>query len=113
MYANLEGDDVIGAAYSNLVNNKEKGLKLGVDRTGGYLYEDETPGLNYLSHENLNTGADKSYSFYVDKVAKSNARMPQYLFVTAADSVPAYTYCITEKHGIIRDVTMLFLIRVM
>ena len=51
MYANLEGDDVIGAAYSNLVNNKEKGLKLGVDRTGGYLYEDETPGLNYLSHE--------------------------------------------------------------
>ena len=100
LYANLEGDDVIGAAYSNLVNNKEKGLKLGVDRTGGYLYEDETPGLNYLSHENLNTGADKSYSFYVDKVAKSNARMPQYLFVTAADSVPAYTYCITEKHGI-------------
>ena len=100
LYANLEGDDVIGAAYSNLVNNKEKGLKLGVDRTGGYLYEDETPGLNYLSHENLNTGADKSYSFYVAKVAKSNARMPQYLFVTAADSVPAYTYCITEKHGI-------------
>jgi len=100
LYANLEGDDVIGAAYSNLVNNKEKGLKLGVDRTGGYLYEDETSGLNYLSHENLNTGADKSYSFYVDKVAKSNARMPQYLFVTAADSVPAYTYCITEKHGI-------------
>lgn len=100
LYANLEGDDVIGAAYSNLVNNKEKGLKLGVDRTGGYLYEDETPGLNYLSHENLNTGADKSYSFYVDKIAKSNARMPQYLLVTAADSVPAYTYCITEKHGI-------------
>ena len=100
LYANLEGDDVIGAAYSNLVNNKEKGLKLGVDRTGGYLYEYETPGLNYLSHENLNTGADKSYSFYVDKIAKSNARMPQYLLVTAADSVPAYTYCITEKHGI-------------
>ena len=100
LYANLEGDDVLETAYSNLVNNKEKGLKLGVDRTGGYLYEEETPVLNYLSHENLNTGADKSYSFYVDKVAKSNARMPQYLFATAADSVPAYTYCITEKHGI-------------
>ena len=100
LYANLEEDDVIGTGYSDLVNNEEKGLKLGVERTGGYLYEDETPVLNYLSHENLNTGADKSYSFYVDKVAKSNARMPQYLFATAADSVPAYTYCITEKHGI-------------
>ena len=100
LYANLEGDDVIGTAYSELVNNEENGLKLGVARTGGYLYEEETPALYYLSHENLNTGADKNNSFYVDKVAKSNARMPQYLFVTAADSVDSYRYCETAKHGI-------------
>ncbi len=100
LYANLEGDDVIGEAYAGLVNNEKNGIKLGVDRTGGYLFEDMTPVLNYLSHENLHTGADKSYSFYVDKVAKSNARMPQYLFATAADSVPSYWYCETHKHGI-------------
>ena len=100
LYANLEGDAVIGEAYKDLVNNEKNGLKLGVERTGGYLFEDKQPAMYYLSHENLNTGSDKNNSFYVDKVAKSNARMPQYLFAMAADSVPAYTYCETEKHGI-------------
>ena len=100
LYANLEGDAVIGEAYKDLVNNEKNGLKLGVQRTGGYLFEDKQPAMYYLSHENLNTGSDKNNSFYVDKVAKSNARMPQYLFAMAADSVPAYTYCETAKHGI-------------
>ena len=100
LYANLEGDAVIGEAYKDLVNNEKNGLKLGVERTGGYLFEDKQPAMYYLSHENLNTGSDKNNSFYVDKVAKSNARMPQYLFAMAADSVPAYTYCEREKHGI-------------
>lgn len=100
LYANLEGDAVIGEAYKDLVNNEKNGLKLGVERTGGYLFEDKQPAMYYLSHENLNTGSDKNNSFYVDKVAKSNARMPQYLFAMAADSVPAYTYCETAKHGI-------------
>lgn len=100
LYANLEGDAVIGTTYKDLVNNEKNGLKLGVERTGGYLFEDKQPAMYYLSHENLNTGSDKNNSFYVDKVAKSNARMPQYLFAMAADSVPAYTYCETAKHGI-------------
>ena len=100
LYANLEGDAVIGEVYKDLVNNEKNGLKLGVERTGGYLFEDKQLAMYYLSHENLNTGSDKNNSFYVDKVAKSNARMPQYLFAMAADSVPAYTYCETEKHGI-------------
>lgn len=100
LYANLEGDAVIGEAYKDLVNNEKNGLKLGVERTGGYLFEDKQPAMYYLSHENLNTGSDKNNSFYVDKVAKSNARMPQYLFAMAADSVPAYTYCEKESHGI-------------
>ena len=49
--------------------------------------------MNYLGAENMNKPT-KNEGFYVDAVAKSmGTRMPQYLFVVAADSVPAYEYC--------------------
>ncbi len=63
--------------------------------------------MNYLGVENYGNPS-KNEGFYVDFVqASKNSRMPQYMFVVAADSVPAYTYCDCDihdvKHGINSD----------
>ena len=87
------------------VNNDQKVLALYTQDGDAYLYEDSSSklakenNLNYLAVENKTT-TTKNEGFYVDKVAKSTAVMPQYLLAVAADSVPAYTYCTEGKHGI-------------
>ncbi len=90
-----------------LVNNDEQVIDIRtIDEQGDEsLYEDSgSPlavknGLNYLAAENLGDQTTRE-GFYVDYVAKSNARMPQYLFVVAADSVPAYKYCNCDIHDV-------------
>ena len=85
---------------SEYVNNDKKALDIyTIERQGNEsLFEDSSSkeaqrwGMNYLGAENMNKPT-KNEGFYVDAVAKSNPRMPQYLFVVAADSVPAYEYC--------------------
>ena len=85
---------------SEYVNNDKKALDIRtIERQGNEsLFEDSSSkeaqrwGMNYLGSENMTKPTDNE-GFYVDKVAKSNPRMPQYLFVVAADSVPAYEYC--------------------
>ena len=92
---------------SGLVNNAKKVIDLTtVDYQGNEsLYEDSgsklamANKLNYLAAENLGNQT-KREGFYVDAVAKSKATMPQYLLVVAADSVPAYKYCVDGIHGI-------------
>ena len=94
----------LDAAY---VNNAKKVIDLTtVDYQGNEsLYEDSgsklamANKLNYLAAENLGNQT-KREGFYVDKVAKSSAYMPQYLLAVAADSVPAYKYCVDGIHGI-------------
>ena len=94
----------LDAAY---VNNAKKAIDLTtVDYQGNEsLYEDSgsklamANKLNYLAAENLGNQT-KREGFYVDKVAKSSAYMPQYLLAVAADSVPAYKYCVDGIHGI-------------
>jgi len=94
----------LDAAY---VNNAKKVIDLTtVDYQGNEsLYEDSgsklamANKLNYLAAENLGNQT-KREGFYVDAVAKSKATMPQYLLVVAADSVPAYKYCVDGIHGI-------------
>ena len=94
----------LDAAY---VNNAKKAIDLTtVDYQGNEsLYEDSgsklamANKLNYLAAENLGNQT-KREGFYVDAVAKSKATMPQYLLVVAADSVPAYKYCVDGIHGI-------------
>ncbi len=90
-----------------VVNNAKKVIDLTtVDYQGNEsLYEDSgsklamANKLNYLAAENLGNQT-KREGFYVDAVAKSKATMPQYLLVVAADSVPAYKYCVDGIHGI-------------
>ena len=90
-----------------VVNNAKKVIDLvTVDHQGNEsLYEDsgsdlaKANKLNYLAAENLGNQT-KREGFYVDKVAKSSAYMPQYLLAVAADSVPAYKYCVDGIHGI-------------
>ena len=92
---------------ASLVNNDEQVIDIRtVDEQGNEsLYEDsnsalaERFGLNYLAAENLGDQTNRE-GFYVDYVAKSSARMPQYLFVVAADSVPAYKYCDCDIHDV-------------
>ena len=49
--------------------------------------------MNYLGVENYGNPSENE-GFYVDFVqASKDSRMPQYMFVVAADSVPAYEYC--------------------
>ena len=94
----------LDAAY---VNNAKKVIDLTtVDYQGNEsLYEDsgsdlaKANKLNYLAAENLGNQT-KREGFYVDAVAKSSAYMPQYLLAVAADSVPAYKYCVDGIHGI-------------
>ena len=83
------------------VNKDKKALDIyTIERQGNEsLFEDSSSkeaqrwGMNYLGAENMNKPT-KNEGFYVDAVAKSmGTRMPQYLFVVAADSVPAYEYC--------------------
>ena len=90
-----------------VVNNAKKVIDLvTIDEQGNEsLFEDsgsklaKANKLNYLAAENLGNQT-KREGFYVDKVAKSFAYMPQYLLVVAADSVPAYKYCEDGIHGI-------------
>ncbi len=96
LYRTLEGE---------YVNNDQKVLALYTQEGEAFLYEDSSSklakanGLNYLAAENKTTTTNNE-GFYVDKVAKSTSVMPQYLLAVAADSVPAYTYCTENLHGI-------------
>ena len=107
--------DLAKTEYAYLVNNDKKAIDIRtIDEQGNAsLYEDSNSPkalvnkLNYLASETMGDPTQNE-GFYVDKVAKSNARMPQYLFAVAADSVPAYTYCNCqvaghEQHGINYD----------
>ena len=104
--------DLATTGYADLVNNNKKAIDIRtIDEQGNAsLYEDSNSPkalankLNYLASETMGDPTQNE-GFYVDKVAKSNARMPQYLFAVAADSVPAYTYCNCqipghEQHGV-------------
>ena len=98
---------------AELVNNMKKVVDIRtIDRQGNEsLFEDSSSkeaqrwNMNYLGAENMGDPTSRE-GLYVDKVAKSNARMPQYLFVVAADSVPAYRWCNETlptgepKHGV-------------
>ena len=86
--------------YADLINNPEKVINImGTDeQSNEFLFEDTQKGMNYLGIENK-SALTSNEGFYVDKVAKSSAVMPQYLFAVAADSVPAYTYCNKDGHG--------------
>lgn len=95
LYKSLAND----AAYSSYVNNLNKSVTLSTLSGNEFLYEDMQSGiLNYLAVENKSTQT-KFEGLYVDYVAKSSARMPQYLFAVAADSVGAYYYCGENAHG--------------
>ena len=97
----------LGAEY---VNALDKCLDLRtIDEQGNeHLYEETVGEMNYLGVENL-TEDNKNTGFYVDYVAKSTVRMPQYLLAVAADSVPAYRWCNEllpsgqPKHGVNQD----------
>ena len=104
--------DLATTGYADLINNNKKAIDIRtIDEQGNAsLYEDSNSPkalankLNYLASETMGDPTQNE-GFYVDKVAKSNARMPQYLFAVAADSVPAYTYCNCqipghEQHGV-------------
>ena len=90
-----------------VVNNAKKVIDLvTIEEQGNEsLFEDsgsklaKANKLNYLAAENLGNQT-KREGFYVDAVAKSKATMPQYLLAVAADSVPAYKYCVDGIHGI-------------
>ena len=98
--------DLATTGYADLVNNNKKAIDIRtIDEQGNAsLYEDSNSPkalankLNYLASETMGDPTQNE-GFYVDKVAKSNARMPQYLFAVAADSVPAYTYCNCQVAG--------------
>ena len=100
---------------SEYVNNNKKAIDLRtIERQGNEsLFEDSSSkeaqrwSMNYLGAENMSKPT-KNEGFYVDFVqASKDSRMPQYMFVVAADSVPAYTYCDCDihdvKHGINSD----------
>ena len=101
-FALVSADRPLYATIANeYVNNDKKALDIyTIERQGNEsLFEDSSSkeaqrwGMNYLGAENMNKPT-KNEGFYVDAVAKSmGTRMPQYLFVVAADSVPAYEYC--------------------
>ena len=87
---------------SDLVNQDDKVIDIRTASGDESLFEDShsVKGLNYLAVENKSVLAQNP-GIYVDYVQASNARMPQYLFAVAADSVPAYTYCDENgRHGI-------------
>ena len=90
----------LSTEYADLINNDEKVINIiGTDeQSNEFLFEDTQKGMNYLGIENK-SALTSNEGFYVDKVAKSSAVMPQYLFAVAADSVPAYTYCNKDGHG--------------
>ncbi len=98
--------DLATTGYADLVNNNKKAIDIRtIDEQGNAsLYEDSNSPkalankLNYLASETMGDPTQNE-GFYVDKVAKSNGRMPQYLFAVAADSVPAYTYCNCQVAG--------------
>ena len=98
--------DLATTGYADLVNNNKKAIDIRtIDEQGNAsLYEDSNSPkalankLNYLASETMGDPTQNE-GFYVDKVAKSNGRMPQYLFAVAADSVPAYTYCNCQISG--------------
>ena len=92
----------LNEAYAGLVNNDKKVINImGIDeQSNEFLFEDTKNGMNYLGIENK-SDLTTDEGFYVDAVAKSmNTTMPQYLFVVAADSVPAYTYCDCDIHNV-------------
>ncbi len=107
--------DLAATGYADLVNNGKKAIDIKtVDIQGNEsLIEDSHSQqasfykMNYLGAENYGDPS-KNEGFYVDFVqASKDSRMPQYMFVVAADSVPAYTYCDCDihdvKHGINSD----------
>ena len=107
--------DLVKTGYADLVNNGKKAIDIKtVDIQGNEsLIEDSHSQqasfykMNYLGAENYGDPS-KNEGFYVDFVqASKDSRMPQYMFVVAADSVPAYTYCDCDihdvKHGINSD----------
>ena len=107
--------DLAATGYADLVNNSKKAIDIKtVDIQGNEsLIEDSHSQqasfykMNYLGAENYGDPS-KNEGFYVDFVqASKDSRMPQYMFVVAADSVPAYTYCDCDihdvKHGINSD----------
>ena len=107
--------DLAKTGYADLVNNSKKAIDIKtVDIQGNEsLIEDSHSQqasfykMNYLGAENYGDPS-KNEGFYVDFVqASKDSRMPQYMFVVAADSVPAYTYCDCDihdvKHGINSD----------
>ena len=104
--------DLAKTGYADLVNNDKKAIDIKTVDIRGHesLIEDSHSQqasfykMNYLGAENYGDPS-KNEGFYVDFVqASKDSRMPQYMFVVAADSVPAYTYCDCDihdvKHGI-------------
>ena len=110
--------DLVKTGYADLVNNGKKAIDIKtVDASGtagdesliedSHSSQSKLHNMNYLGVENYGNPS-KNEGFYVDFVqASKNSRMPQYMFVVAADSVPAYTYCDCDihdvKHGINSD----------
>lgn len=99
--------DLAETEYAEVVNNDKKVIDLITvdEQSAQSLFEDshsdkaQLNKLNYLACENHPNTTNRE-GFYVDKVAKSKATMPQYLFVVAADSIPAYTYCDCAEHDV-------------
>ena len=100
--------DLAATGYADLVNNSKKAIDIKtVDIQGNEsLIEDSHSQqasfykMNYLGAENYGDPS-KNEGFYVDFVqASKDSRMPQYMFVVAADSVPAYTYCDCDIHDV-------------
>ena len=96
--------DLVKTGYADLVNNGKKAIDIKtVDASGtagdesliedSHSSQSKLHNMNYLGVENYGNPS-KNEGFYVDFVqASKNSRMPQYMFVVAADSVPAYEYC--------------------
>ena len=96
--------DLAKTGYADLVNNDKKAIDIKtVDASGtagdesliedSHSSQSKLYNMNYLGVENYGNPS-KNEGFYVDFVqASKNSRMPQYMFVVAADSVPAYEYC--------------------
>ena len=96
--------DLVKTGYADLVNNGKKAIDIKtVDASGtagdesliedSHSSQSKLYNMNYLGVENYGNPS-KNEGFYVDFVqASKNSRMPQYMFVVAADSVPAYEYC--------------------
>ena len=96
--------DFVKTGYADLVNNDKKAIDIKtVDASGtagdesliedSHSSQSKLYNMNYLGVENYGNPS-KNEGFYVDFVqASKNSRMPQYMFVVAADSVPAYEYC--------------------